>query len=77
MEDRHHLTSTQEVMAALGGTEAVAKLTGRKYNAAFNWRSFDTFPTNTYLVMTAALRERGHSAPASLWGMREPERAAS
>ena len=67
----HELTSTATVMDALGGTQAVADLTGRTYAAAFNWRSFKAFPSNTYLVMTAALAEKGAGAPDSLWGMVE------
>lgn len=65
------LHSTAAVMDKLGGTAAVASLTGRKYGAAHNWKSFETFPSNTYLVMQQALRERGFEAPASLWGMVE------
>lgn len=70
------LTTTREVMEALGGTSAVAKMTGRTYAAAFNWLDFKTFPTNTYLVLTEALREKGYTAPASLWGMVEPAQSA-
>lgn len=72
------LSTTAEVMDVLGGNQAVADLTGRKYNAASNWRGFDSFPANTYLVMTVALREKGCTAPASLWSMAtatEPEAA--
>lgn len=82
--DEQNLTSAVEVIDALGGTSAVADLTHRKYTAAFNWRSFNAFPPNTYIVMTGALAAIGKTAPASLWGMvaaeaREPEqrRAAS
>lgn len=63
------LLSTGDVMDALGGTSAVARLTGRKPQAACNWRRFTKFPANTYLVMRRALTERGKSAPPSLWGM--------
>jgi hypothetical protein len=66
------LSTTREVMEALGGTSAVAKLTGRTYPAAFNWLDFKTFPSNTYVAMTTALAAQGKTAPASLWGMVEP-----
>ncbi len=72
------LNTTREVAAALGGTKAVANLTGRKYSAAANWvqdRS-PQFPANTYVVMSDALAAIGKSAPASLWGMKIPEDAA-
>ncbi len=66
-----YLTDTTAVIEALGGTEAVGRLTGRKYSAAFNWRSFETFPPDTFLVMTKALHDRGMEAPPSLWRMVE------
>lgn len=69
--------TTKQVIEALGGIAAVAALTGRTYNAACNWGGFDTFPANTYVAMTAALSERGLTAPPSLWGMVEPERESA
>lgn len=68
------LSTTREVMDALGGTSAVAKLTGRTYSAAFNWLILKTFPANTYVALTDALAEKGKTAPASLWGMKQPVR---
>jgi hypothetical protein len=67
--DHRELTSTAAVMDALGGTRTVADLTGRTYAAAFNWRSFKTFPADTYVALTAALRGAGCVAPDALWGM--------
>lgn len=68
--DVQPLLTTAEVMDALGGTGAVAVLTGSKPSAASNWRGFDTFPANTYVAMKAALEARGLTAPDSLWGMK-------
>jgi hypothetical protein len=65
------LTSTSAVVTALGGFQAVAELTGRKYNAVWNWAQAQHFPPNTYLVMTKELRRLGKSAPATLWKMTE------
>lgn len=65
------LSTTIEVMDALGGTSAVAKLTGRTYAAAFNWRKAKRFPTNTFLVINSALAKKGKSAPKMLWRMPE------
>jgi hypothetical protein len=65
------LTSTTEVIEALGGLEAVATLTGSKYGAVWNWQNFVKFPAKTYVVMTDALAAKGLRAPASLWGMIE------
>jgi hypothetical protein len=64
------LSTTSEVMDALGGNPAVAELTGRKPKAVSNWRAFKSFPSNTYVAMTEALRQKGKSAPAALWGMK-------
>lgn len=65
------LTSTQAVIDALGGVKAVAELTGRDYDAAWNWKKFPHFPPDTYLVLTGALESNGHTAPPSLWRMVE------
>lgn len=63
------LTTTAAVIDRLGGIGAVAELTGRKYNAAWNWTTFKTFPPDTYVAMTEALNAKGCVAPASLWRM--------
>lgn len=66
------LETTGEVIEAVGGPAKAAEITGRKYTAAWNWTKAETFPSNTYLSLQAALREKGMTAPASLWRMREP-----
>ena len=71
------LTTTTEVIDHLGGYHAVAELTGSAVKAAENWRRFDTFPSKHFLIMSAALAKKNASAPASLWGMTEPERASA
>lgn len=63
------LSTTAEVIEALGGVGSVGALTGRTYGAAFNWKGFPKFPADTFVVMQDALRACGCSAPASLWGM--------
>ena len=70
------LKTTSEVMDALGGNQAVSQLTGRTAQAVSNWRRFDSFPSNTFVAMTAALAMSGQFAPASLWGMRAAEMQA-
>jgi hypothetical protein len=67
-----NLKTTNEVIDALGGVRAVADLTRRRYSAAYNWRKFKTFPSNTFLAMQAALAEKGLTAPPSLWRMVKP-----
>lgn len=64
------LTTTSDVMDALGGNLAVAELTGSNNKAVWNWRVAETFPANTYVALTEALLAKGKTAPASLWGMK-------
>jgi hypothetical protein len=71
------LTTTKEVMEALGGIAAVAVLTGSDYKAAENWRRFETFPSKHFLVMSTALERTGFAAPPTLWGMTTPAQVAS
>ncbi len=71
------LTSIDEVVAALGGVQAVLSMTGRRYSSAIsNWKDRGGFPPTTYLVMSEALKRKGASAPPSLWGMETAESAA-
>ncbi len=77
MDNPRALRSTAEVIDALGGFDAVAELTGSKYSAVHNWKAFGAFPAKTFVIMTSELESRGLEAPASLWGMLEPERVAS
>lgn len=66
------LSAASEIFDKLGGVRAVAELTGRTYDAAWNWKRFNRFPPNTYSIMTAALNANGYTAPGSLWRMVEP-----
>lgn len=69
------LTTIDEVLAALGGDAAVARLTGRGRQSISNWRRRRGFPPVTFLVLREALKKRGWSAPEGLWGM-EAEKPA-
>lgn len=66
--------STNAVMDALGGNSPVAKITKRQSSKVpANWRRFETFPPDTYLAMTSALRLLGHEPPHhALWRMIDP-----
>lgn len=64
------LTTVDEVFEALGGNAGVAQVTASKPTAVSNWRAFGHFPTNTYLIMTEALRAQGKAAAPSLWRMK-------
>jgi hypothetical protein len=64
------LSTTIEVMDALGGNLAVAEITRSKPKAVWNWRKSGVFPSNTYVAITGALLAKGKTAPPSLWGMK-------
>lgn len=66
------LNSIEEVIDALGGNREVASLTGRKsLHAVSMWKNRNAFPGSTLLIMQAALKTRGKSAPSQLWGIPE------
>lgn len=66
------IQTADAVIDLLGGTSATARLVGRSNQAVSNWRGTGRLPPETFLVISAALSERGASAPASLWGIAEP-----
>jgi hypothetical protein len=63
-----HLTTTRDVLKALGGVKAVMELTKTKRSRAANWVYKDTFPQRFHFFMTRELEKRGHTAPPELWG---------
>lgn len=72
------LRTAKDVVEALGGLTAVCELTGANTKQAWNWIGrAETFPSNTYVVMTRALRRRQAQAPAWLWNMRGVEKRAA
>lgn len=70
------LTTTAEVIDALGGNPVVAKMTGRNAKAVSAWRSFEAFPPDTFLVLNDALASKKMAAPTSLWRMVQVEWAS-
>lgn len=63
------LETSSEIVDALGGNGPTGDITEADPKTVSAWRSANAFPPRTYLVMTAALAERGYAAPASLWKM--------
>ena len=50
------LTTTTEVIDALGGNQPVQELTAARWpQTVSNWRSFETFPSHTYVVRSEEL----------------------
>lgn len=74
---RRELLTAGQVIDALGGTAATARLTGRKDQHVSNWRASGRLPADTFLILQGELRERQLVAPPSVWGIKEPERVAS
>lgn len=72
----HTLTTSDQVLDALGGLPGVQELTGAKYKTVHFWKQSASFPSRFYVVMTAALNERGLSADPALWDMEVPAEAA-
>lgn len=73
------LKSASDVIDALGGTAAMARLTSRRMQSVSNWRAEGRLPAETFLVVGRALEDIGKSAPPSIWGIAaapEPARAA-
>lgn len=65
------LETATEIIDLLGGNVAVAKLTSTTPKAVSNWRGFNRFPADTFLVIKTELVRIGHFAPDHLWSMRE------
>lgn len=74
--DLETLETAAEVFTALGENPGVAELTGAKASAISMWRAAESFPPNTYVIMTDALRAVGKTAPDSLWRMKVTAEAA-
>jgi DNA-binding transcriptional regulator YdaS (Cro superfamily) len=67
------LLTHAEVIAALGGPTAMARLLGKhKAQVVDNWRRRERFPPETFLAIQQALLIRGKSAPPDLWCMDDP-----
>jgi hypothetical protein len=70
------LQTAGDVIDALGGTAATARIVGKKDQHVSNWRASGRLPAYTFLILQPELESRGKSAPPGLWGIREPEQAA-
>lgn len=74
--DLETLETAADVFTALGGNTGVAALTGANPSTLSMWKAAESFPSNTYFVMTEALRAIGKTAPAALWRMKAAVEAA-
>lgn len=60
-----------QVVTALDGVPAVARMTGCGDTAVYNWIARDRLPPRFYKRMIAKLERRGHTAHHALWGQEE------
>jgi len=70
------LHTTGDVIDALGGTSVVAGIMNCSLSVVSNWKKAATFPARSYVRLSEELVARGKTAPASLWGMKQPEVAS-
>lgn len=66
------IDTVAEAIKVLGGTTAVAKMTGRGLQAVSNWKNNGWFPSATFLILSAELERAGYRARPSLWRIEEP-----
>jgi hypothetical protein len=72
------LKTRGEVIDELGGTVAFGERVGRSKQQVSNMRRGDTpLPPKSYLVVMAALKKRGCTAPAALFDMAEPDKVSA
>jgi hypothetical protein len=69
--------TASEVIDALGGTGATARLTSKSNQAVSNWRATGKLPADTYYALNGELEKLGIAAPPTIWGMAGAERIAS
>lgn len=69
------LQTADQVIDALGGTSATARLTGRKAQHVSNWRAEGRLPPDTYLIVLKELKRKRKSAPPTLFSIQAPEAA--
>lgn len=66
------VSTVDEVIDALGGTGATAKIMSLKPQHISNWRAEKRIAARTFKQFEAALIERGLKAPSALWGIIDP-----
>lgn len=70
------LKTVDEVIDAVGGTGAAARLTDKKPQHVSNWRSEKRIAAETYLIFKDELANRNLKASSVLWGIKESKRKA-
>jgi hypothetical protein len=74
---RGTLETAEDVIEALGGVPATARLTGRKDGRVVsNWKVRKRLPADTFLIVSDELKRLGKNASPSVWGITAPEQGA-
>jgi hypothetical protein len=70
------ISTAGDVIDALGGTAAAAKMLGTKaaLQSISNARARNRLPSSTFLLFTDELARVGKRAPPALWGIKPPRR---
>lgn len=69
------LNSIEEVVAELGGNDAVMELAGlESVSAVPVWKHRGKFPGYTYPIIQGALKAKGATAPDGLWKLKRSPR---
>lgn len=66
------LVTVDDVVEAIGGTTAAAKLCRKSVQSISNARGANRLPSATFLLFQQALAVRGLEAPPDLWGIIDP-----
>lgn len=70
------LQTVDDVIDELGGTVETSRKARVSPSQVSGWRSAKRLGSKSYLIIQEELAARGCTAPASLWGIDEPERAS-
>lgn len=70
------LHTVDDVIKELGGTVKASRVAGVHPSQISDWRNKKRLGAKTYVAIQQELTRLGFQAPASLWGMVEPESAA-
>jgi hypothetical protein len=63
----NQITSTHEIIKALGGTKSACQILGVKQQAISVWRVNNQLPPHTFPAISQELLKRGLAADLSLW----------
>jgi len=75
IDSRRKLLSTvKEVLVALDGGSAAARIAGCSPQNMTNAISRGRLPPSTFLIFTKELAARGFNAPSELWGIKPAKR---